>query len=242
MMANSSPARRATNPLDGSASTRRTATSWSRRSPCWWPSVSFTSLKRSRSTSSTATIASPRSASGALELDVEEQRGSAAAVRASCRARCSRSADSLRRRSSSARFLSTTAAWAAIVSSRREVALVEAVDAAEALGDEERAPGDAGVGELDEHGVAGPPGSSPARIGALACHRGGRRRRGEDGRRPARRSTTVTDVALVRQHEHVVAVAADGELGPRRPAAARRPGRAGRCGPRRARARRRRRW
>ena len=136
-------------------------------------------------------------------------------MRASCRARCSRSADSLRRRSSRARFLSTTAAWAAIVSSRREVALVEAVDAAEPLGDEEGAAGDTGVGELHEHGVAGRLRLVALEDGALlaaeeaqaAGEHGGGRLPGDDRRR----------VALVRQHEDVVAVAADGELGPRGP-------------------------
>src|SRR5438105_2286001 len=53
--ANSSPPRRATVSVGRTTAERRRASSFSIRSPQWWPSVSLTSLKRSRSMSRTAT-------------------------------------------------------------------------------------------------------------------------------------------------------------------------------------------
>src|SRR5205823_4836777 len=55
-MANSSPPRRATVSPPRSTLCRREPMRWSSRSPLWWPSVSFTSLNRSRSMSITAAI------------------------------------------------------------------------------------------------------------------------------------------------------------------------------------------
>ena len=53
--ANSSPPRRATRSVARTAPCRRCPICCSRMSPTWWPSVSLTSLKRSRSSSSSAT-------------------------------------------------------------------------------------------------------------------------------------------------------------------------------------------
>ena len=109
--ANSSPPSRATSPV--ASSLEPSPVTVSRRSPALWPRVSLTSLKSSRSSSSTAPlVAVACMAASTASLKPAGSRP----VSGSCSASCARSSATSRSRSTARALSRATAAWAASVS------------------------------------------------------------------------------------------------------------------------------